>query len=401
MLVPTMQFPNLAELAAGDSPDRLIGESLHCVRQMLGMRVAFVSEFRAQRRVFRYVDCVADFAPISVGGSDPIEDSYCQRVVDGRLPELIRDARQLAEARGIAATLALPVGAHLSVPIYFSDGRVYGTFCCFSTHADNSLNERDLSTMRLFARMIAFILEKRSGEEQVHDRMSGTLRAVLRERRYVIHYQPVCALADRSIVGYEALARFLDAPLRGPDVWLNDAASVGMREEVELALVRTALEVVPRLPKSQFLTLNVSPQALRHREFKPLVAPQPLDRLVVEVTEHDAVSDYEALLTVLRPLRAQGLGLAVDDAGAGYASLSHILKLRPGIIKLDRSLIQKIDEDEGNQALVASMVSFGEKINSRVLAEGVETESQLRILLTLGVAWGQGYLLGRPALPTF
>lgn len=396
MLAPT-QFPNLAALATEGSPDELIGESLHCVRQMLGMRVAFVSEFRAQRRVFRYVDCVADFSPISVGGSDPVEDSYCQRVVDGRLPELIHDARLLAEARTLAATMALPVGAHLSVPIYFSDGRVYGTFCCFSTQPDNSLNDRDLATMRLFARMMGWLLEKRNGEEQVQERIKGSLEAVLQERRYVIHYQPVYQLAGLEIVGYEALARFTDQPVRGPDQWLNDAGRVEMREELELALMRSALEALPRLPRLLFLALNASPQVLHHKSLPQLLKQHPLGRLMLELTEHEAVADYNALMAVLQPLRAQGLSLAVDDAGAGYASLSHILKLKPGLIKLDRSLIQQIDYDEGKQALAASMVRFAARIGSRVLAEGVETESQLRMLQSLGVSWGQGYLLGRPA----
>ena len=112
--------------------ETLMAETLSSVRSLLGMEVAFVSEFSEGRRVFRFIDAAREFQPIEVDGSDPLNESYCQRVIDGRLTELIRDATRNAEALSLSATLGIPIGAHLSVPIRFSSGHVFGTFCCLA-----------------------------------------------------------------------------------------------------------------------------------------------------------------------------------------------------------------------------------------------------------------------------
>ncbi|KIZ33739.1 GAF domain-containing protein, partial [Stutzerimonas stutzeri] len=151
--------------SANLSLSEMLVETLHAVRTHLGMDVAFISEFRGGSRIFRYLD--GNFVPLQleVGACDPLDDSYCQRVLDGRLPELIQDAATLPEALAMPVTKALPVGAHLSVPLRFSDGRLYGTFCCFSTTPDNSLNERDLNTLRLFADFAGRLLERHALNE--------------------------------------------------------------------------------------------------------------------------------------------------------------------------------------------------------------------------------------------
>lgn len=392
-----MDLHDLALGGAKLSVDDTVAQALHSVRELMGMRVAFVSEFLQERRIFRYVDADADFTPIGVGGSDPLEDSYCLRVVDGRMPELIRDARELPQALTLAATLALPVGAHLSVPIRFSDGKVYGTFCCFSTHAEPSLNERDLATMRLFARLVGSILERRYADEQARAQMKERVQAVLEGRRYTVHYQPIFHLVQNKKVGYEALARFQTVPARGPDLWFGEAAQVGLQEELELALIAEALKGLARTPADDFVSINMSPNTLLKGQVAGLLAGHPLDRIVIEITEHDSVDDYDALDVVLQPLRQGGLRLAVDDAGAGYSSFRHILRMKPEVIKLDRSLTQEVDRDLGSRALASALVRFGEQIGSAIVAEGVETESQLRVLRELRVNKAQGYLLGRPA----
>jgi len=126
----------LARLEAGSMPiGSMLCEALHAVRSHLGMEVAFIAEFSEGARIFRHVDGRSEHVTLCVGDSNPLEDSYCQRVVDGRLPELIHDAAQLAEALLLPVTTELPVGAHLSVPIRFSDGALYGTFLLFSAPA--------------------------------------------------------------------------------------------------------------------------------------------------------------------------------------------------------------------------------------------------------------------------
>jgi len=136
-----------------------IQESLQAVRKHLGMDVAFISRFTEGKRKFVFVGAEAENPPIAPGGADLLEDSYCQRVIDGRLPEIIPDAFLNDEALSLPATKLLPVRAHLSVPIVLKNGEIYGTYCCFGYHADQSLNDRDRNMMRMFADLVATMVE--------------------------------------------------------------------------------------------------------------------------------------------------------------------------------------------------------------------------------------------------
>lgn len=160
-MAPTAMAKFLGTSAVHDNDvDAFLQNALHSIRTHLGMDVAFISEFKSGRRIFRYVDSAEPNPPLTVGGSDPLEDSFCQRVVDGRLPELMPDAFHNPHAMSLPVTQALPVRAHLSVPIRLKSGVVYGTYCCFSSKADQSMNERDLDMMRIFAQLIARQLER-------------------------------------------------------------------------------------------------------------------------------------------------------------------------------------------------------------------------------------------------
>jgi EAL domain-containing protein (putative c-di-GMP-specific phosphodiesterase class I) len=377
--------------------DELVQDALASVRTLLGMEVAFLSEFCDGRRIFRYVDNAADEIPVRVAGSDPLEDSYCQRVVDGRLPELMRDASANAHARTIPATAIIPVGAHLSVPVRLSDGRIYGTFCCFSRRPDESLGERDVSTMRCFANMTAKFIEEQVAEERRHRELITRYQRVLEDERFAVAYQPIVRLADSRVVGYEALARFPDPPQRTPDVWFNEAAAIGLQGSLEVAVVRKALRLFALVADAAYVSLNASPQTILSGALAEALLPYPCARIVLEVTEHASVDDYASIARAIDPLRRRGMRLAVDDAGAGYASFRHILKLQPELIKLDTSLIRQIDKDRQSRALAAAIVRFSEEAGSRVVAEGVETEAELAVLRDLGIELAQGYLLGRPA----
>lgn len=132
---------------------------LHAIRKHLGMDVSLISHLAQGRRVFRFVDVGSEDSPIKAGGSDPLDQSNCKLVVDGRVPELMHDAREFPAALEIPATTELPVGAHLSVPIRLREGDVYGTFCCFSHVPNRTLTDRDLAVMRVFAEMIADQIE--------------------------------------------------------------------------------------------------------------------------------------------------------------------------------------------------------------------------------------------------
>jgi EAL domain-containing protein (putative c-di-GMP-specific phosphodiesterase class I)/DNA-binding NarL/FixJ family response regulator len=209
-------------------------------------------------------------------------------------------------------------------------------------------------------------------------------------------FQPIVGLRDGETVGVEALARFAGPPLRSPSLWFAEAATVGLREDLELLAVGKAIEALRELPRDLHLTVNVSPVTLARSRFSKLVAGADSSRLIVEVTEHAPINRYSTLAQALTRLRACGIRLAIDDAGAGYSSLRHILELRPDLIKLDISLIRGISSDRSKQALAAGLISFAAKSGSTIIAEGIEQPAEQRTLVELGVTHGQGFLLGRP-----
>ena len=235
-------------------------------------------------------------------------------------------------------------------------------------------------------------------EQEVTDRQAklDRVRTALRPATNTPVYQPVVDLEGRRRRGVEALSRFRVEPQRTPDRWFAEAWEVGLGIELELAGVVAALPILDHLPPEEFLSVNISPEVVASGRLAELLPPGSHPRLVLELTEHDPVADYEQLDTCLEGMRRAGLRIAIDDAGAGYASLRHILRMSPEIIKLDMSLTRNVNADRPRRALVAALVSFAEETGATVIAEGIETEDELATLRGFGVQWGQGYLLGRP-----
>lgn len=209
--------------------------------------------------------------------------------------------------------------------------------------------------------------------------------------------QPIIDLRCGAAVGVEALARFPGVPKRGPDAWFGEAHAVGLGVELECLALRKALRLLDHLPGDAFLAVNAGPAAVACSAFPATLDQSPLDRIVLELTEHDVVDDYAALRSCLRDLRTRGLRVSVDDMGAGVASLAHVLKLEPDFIKLDLSMVAGIDKDPGRRALATALVAFGKDVSATVIAEGLETQGELQTLRTLGIPLGQGYFLARPA----
>jgi EAL domain-containing protein (putative c-di-GMP-specific phosphodiesterase class I) len=169
--------------------------------------------------------------------------------------------------------------------------------------------------------------------------------------------------------------------------------------DLEIHAALHALRLATALPEHAYVSVNFSPETLLWPGLRDALrqAPVPLSRIVVELTEHSAVEDYDALVEALQPLRDAGLRVAVDDAGAGYATFRHILRLAPDVIKLDRSLISDIDGDPARRALAGAVVALAREMRGVVVAEGIERAEELAVMLRLGVDSGQGYLLGRPS----
>lgn len=376
--------------------DEVIIDILRTIRLFLGMDVAFISEFSGGRRLFKYVDALPNRQFIQVGASDLLEESYCQRVVDGRLPQLMQDAACFPEALELPITTSLPIGAHLSVPIYLTDGHTYGTFCCFSITPDQTLDERSIAVMSAFANLVVLQIERQVKTVQIHNEITERINFLLASKEFMIVYQPIWDIGENRIAGFEALTRFLSVPTRSPDVWFDEAYKVGLGICLELEVLEQALKGLNFLPEDVYLSLNISPDAILSGALTSLLDNVPVDRIVLEVTEHISVADYLKFAQMLELFRRRGLRLAVDDAGAGYSSFRHILKLRPDVIKLDMSIIRHIDSDFSSRALAAALIRFAEETGSRTVAEGVQTSAELKTLRELCVSKVQGYLIGRP-----
>jgi EAL domain-containing protein (putative c-di-GMP-specific phosphodiesterase class I) len=211
-----------------------------------------------------------------------------------------------------------------------------------------------------------------------------------------VAFQPIFDLRNRAVVGYEALSRFTGGPSRAPNEWFAEAAELGLGVELEVAAVQAALDSFEGMPGDAYVSVNVSPEAMTSSSFFQAISGKAEDRLVVEVTEHARVESYAELANVVLALRGRGVRLAIDDVGAGFASLRHVLRLRPDIIKLDITLTRSIDTDPVRRALASSFIRFADDIHATIAAEGIETGGELDELCTLGVGCGQGFFLAEP-----
>jgi len=260
------------------------------------------------------------------------------------------------------------------------------------------LHERDIVLLRAFADVIAGQIEAQAAAERAHADQRERISAVIRAKEPAMVYQPIFKVFDMTMAGAEALARFSAEPRRTPDVWFAEAETVGMRVALERHAIRNAIEGFRSVWKEGpvDLTLNCSPGTIVNGNLETVLRRAPIERLILEITEHDYVEDYAPLLAELGRLRQMGVRIAVDDAGSGYASMRHIIHMAPDYIKLDISLTRGIEGDRMKQALASSLIEFGHQTDCKIVAEGVETASELITLRNLGVDKAQGYFLSRP-----
>ncbi len=225
-----------------------------------------------------------------------------------------------------------------------------------------------------------------------------SVKAILSGARFAVRCQPIVCVDSGLVVGAEALTRF-PGTRRPADAWFADADRVGLGIPLQLATVRRAVTLAGDLPAGAFLTFNVGPELVDTPELLRLLDAVDAERIVIELTEHVRIDDYDRLLGSLSRVRERGARLAVDDTGAGFSSLGHILHLRPEIIKLDRQFTRGIDADPARRSLAHALVSFAHDLGAEVVAEGIETAAELDTIRGLGVPYGQGYFLGRPTRP--
>jgi EAL domain-containing protein (putative c-di-GMP-specific phosphodiesterase class I) len=393
-----MQQLPAALLQPGSRVGKSLDTILRAARQYLDMDVAFLTEFLDDdTRIFRQVDSESLRCPVRVGDVLPLSDGYCKRVIDGILPELIPDTAVVPDAMALPATRAVPIGAHLSVPVRLSDGHLYGTFCCFSHQANGALGARDLHMMHTLAALLGHQLDHEKDSIDHSREQADRIKGLIAQGQPRMVYQPIYRLSgDWTIGGVECLARFSGEPARGPDHWFAEAGAVGLGPQLEIAAIRRALTELQDVPGEFYVSINCSPDTAIHPDFLPTLELLAPHRLVVEITEHAHVADYGQLMQSLALVRERGTRIAIDDAGAGYASMRHILSLKPDLIKLDISLTRNIHTDTMRRALAGALVEFARLTGSIIVAEGVETAGELAALHALGIMRAQGYFMSLP-----
>ncbi len=384
---------DLADPESDASASR-VDRILDAVREHLGVEIAFVTRFHEHDRELMNVRSDLDL-PMGPGYREPKEDGYCWHVLQGNLPELIQDPADYPFTEQFAITKMLPVGCHLNVPLRMSDGTVYGSFCALSRTPDRSMTQRDLGVVRAFAQLAAEQIEVELAGEARRSALLKTISQVISGNRLTIMHQPIHSLADDQPAGVECLARFPDATERGPDQWFNEASEVGLGIELDMLAVRTALETLPYVPPGHYMSVNVSPETAMSGALFQALRKGDKQRLVIEVTEHQRIEDYASLAKSLKAIAGKAR-IAIDDVGAGYAGLRHLVDLAPDILKLDMSLTRDIDRDPARRALASALVRFSHEIGCSLVAEGIETEAEKRVLANLGVTYGQGYFFSRP-----
>lgn len=364
---------------------------LGLVCRELGMETGFIGRVAEGQRAICYVAGPG----LDEGDSDAYDETYCQLIAEGTIGPAIADTSVVPVLRDMPITGRLGIASYLGLPLRLSDGSLYGTLCAYSREPKPELVDADVRLLRLVGALVASRLEHEVQAERRSAQRREVIEAVLAAGQPDMVFQPIVDLASREPLGYEALARFAVDPYRGPDVWMTEAAAVGLGVELELQAVTNALAVAHGLPADCYLSLNASPSVVLTGRLVGVLACSERP-IVVEVTEHEEARGVD-LGPALDELRAAGHRIALDDGGAGYAGLTRVLELRPDVVKLDRAVIAGIDTDPVRQALVAAGVAFVAGIGSGLVAEGVETEGEATALRELGVCVAQGYLFGRPA----
>jgi PAS domain S-box-containing protein len=331
-------------------------------------------------------------APIAIGRPLPTARSEYLRTASGRGPWIDewRNGPDTSDYERAWLEIGLRVAAFVPLSL---NGEPFGLIAAGTT-SELTAGEfgRRLPAILEYATVANAVLGPQL-RQSAGDLRSRALRELIESGSVRTVFQPIVRLTDRAVVGYEALTRFTDGS--SPLQRFAEAERVGLAVDLERAAVESAIHAAAALPAGPWLSINLSPAVLPQlRELASLTGTVQRP-LVVEITERMAIEDYGAARRLLRRHLPQAR-IAVDDAGAGFASLRHIAELRPAIVKLDMQLVRNVHRDPAREALVAGMVHFAAASGCELIAEGIETEPERAALMRLGVDLGQGFLLGRP-----
>jgi EAL domain-containing protein (putative c-di-GMP-specific phosphodiesterase class I) len=231
-------------------------------------------------------------------------------------------------------------------------------------------------------------------------RSMSRISALLESQMLMTAFQPIYGLAEETVVGVEALSRFVSDDGAAAELWFAEAAAVGLGANLEFSALGSAAAAARELPGDLYVSLNISPTSCLDPRLPELFQhiDLPISRVVLELTETISDEEYPQFISAVNPLREKGLRIAVDDTHSGAGALSRMVHLRPDFLKVGRNVIGGVDNDGIQRAMVACLVDFAGQIGTILVAEGIETIGELKVLTELGISAGQGYLLGRPSV---
>jgi EAL domain-containing protein (putative c-di-GMP-specific phosphodiesterase class I) len=382
--------------------DGVVERVLALARVHLGLDISWFSRFEGEVHLFEHVSGDGARFHIGAGIKVPAAATYCSRVVAGELPNVIPDTLADDRTRDLPITRFSGAGAYAGVPVVLADGEVYGMLCCIGRDAHPEIDTGDVRFMRVLASLLSDEVERTRPLEVARHETLRRVHAAIAGVGLRMVYQPIVRLDTLEVVGAEALSRFDGGPPT-PDRWFREAAGVGLATELETACLRLAIADLALLPTDIYLSINASPELISNETTRELPDGLHCERLLLEITEHVPIEDYGVLLNALAPLRERGVRIAIDDAGAGYSSFRHILRIKPDVIKLDISITRSVDSEASHRALATALITFAAEIDAGLIAEGIETIPEMETLQQLGAGFGQGYLFAHPGplpLPT-
>ncbi|EHB55028.1 diguanylate cyclase/phosphodiesterase with PAS/PAC and GAF sensor(s) [Mycolicibacterium rhodesiae JS60] len=393
-----MRFEGDGEPLSDDGaeiPVEFIRTLLSLLRTRLGLDTAWLSSFHHGMQTMEILDGDTQAVNLSTGDQASLSDSYCVRVIDGRLPAIIPDTADNQTTAALPVTGDWNLGAYVGVPVLSPAGATIGMVCAVSRHAKPYLADIDLRVVKQIAELIGTLIASPDKGPDTTAAQRTVIRKVVYQRDFEVVFQPVHDITSGKVLGVEALARFPHAPFR-PDAFLAQAALLGLGIELETAILARVISLVPRLPEDIFVAMNLSPGAALVAPWAQMLADVDASRIVLELTEHDAVLDYGALEEALEPCRSRGVRIAVDDVGAGFSSFSHVLELGPEFVKIDQSITRHIDVDDARRRLAHAIAELAGQMGATVIAEGVESQGELDTVGAVGITAVQGFYLSRP-----
>ena len=241
--------------------------------------------------------------------------------------------------------------------------------------------------------------------ERVARERTGILERIILEETLSTVYEPIIELSSHNVLGYEALTRGpAGTGLESPQKLFSLAYDANLEFELDSVCRRLALENARGIEPGRKLFLNILPTSIHDPEFGELRIRKVLEslslppqNLVLEISEREAISNFQIFREAIGHFSSLGCQIALDDIGSGYSSLETALELSPDYLKIDMTLVRGVDEHAPKQELLRGLQSLAQKLNADVIAEGIETEGEFEAIRGLGIRYGQGYAIGRGA----